>query len=142
MKRDHRDGVRAELSEYFAYEGLGVPAIDPQPRAGTTSLEPRAPSWGPGANPELMAAVYRRLQIVQQFTEIRVFAALRLRYGQGSAPRDQAEVAAEQAKAPHWARQIDYCEELYARVRDKVPTVTYRERVRRRLDAMWERAFG
>lgn len=132
--------IVGELSDYFAFEDLGAPAISVEPRGGTASLEPRPPQWPPQANPELMALVYRRLTYAQRWCSKNIFAVLRARYSASLNPRDA--VQGDQAKHPRHAAQIDHAEWLYVEARSVYPQRDRRERERERLMAKERRAFG
>jgi hypothetical protein len=135
--------ILAELSDYFRFEDIGPPAVVPEPRAGTTSLEPKAPCWGPGANPDLMSAVYKRLCLAQQYMTRNIFNVLRVRYGiVMPADEHQRKVALEDSHTPETAAVIDHAEALYARVRPRVVIETHRDREWRRMLAKEVRIFG
>lgn len=131
--------IVGELSDYFQHEDLGPPAIVTEPRAGTCTLEPRPPQWGPGANPEMMALVYRRLTYAQRWFSKNIFAVLRARYGTVNR-RDK--VAEDQAKSVKFGKWIDWAEHLYAKARPMFPREDRIDHERRRLRAKEERIFG
>jgi hypothetical protein len=131
--------VVAELSDYFRYEDIGPPAVDPQPRAGTTSTLPHPPKWGPGSDPVLMSAVYKRLVYAQRWMKANIFAVLRARYGIID-PRDK--VVGDQVKDPAYANLIDHAEILYARARPVAFVEPPENRRRIALECQLDRLLG
>ena len=139
------DRARAELSDYFRFEDIGVPSVAPEPRGGTSSPEQRPPLWPPQCDAVLMALVYRRLSAALEAfraeTGLHIFRVLRARYGQTSA-RGKDAIAADQARARTPRMLIDRAERAYLDACPLFERESRAVRERRRLVVLEERIFG
>lgn len=137
--------ARGELSDYFRFESMGPPGIAYDPKAGTSSNEPRPPLWPPQCDPVTMTLVYRRLSAAlvpfRAETGLHIFAVLRARYGD-TAARGKDAIAADQAKARTPRQIIDAAERAYMAARPLFEREPRGERERRRLEAQEARVFG
>ena len=139
------DRARAELSDYFRFEDMGVPSVAPEPRGGTSSPEQRPPLWPPQCDAVLMALVYRRLSAALEAfraeTGLHIFTVLRARYGPTSTGRKDA-IAADAATARGPRLIIDRAERAYLDACPLFERESRAVRERRRLVVLEERIFG